>query len=116
MHAPWTMRREQIVRHEPAVKPSLNHSSKHSCSLLPMARTQAAWSAADLRAYPPPGVVLDIPIDGSSLTPPHHIMCVGPQPPPGTATFVIEAGGGSPGVSYAQLADAIAAAGRRACW
>jgi hypothetical protein len=32
------------------------------------------------------------------------------------ATFVLEAGGGSPGVSLAGIADALAAAGRRVCW
>jgi hypothetical protein len=28
----------------------------------------------------------------------------------------MEGGGGSPGVSYAPIVDALAAAGRRACW
>lgn len=44
-----------------------------------------------------------------------HIKCVGPDTP-GRATFVFEAGAGSPGQAYAMLADAVAAGGRRACY
>jgi pimeloyl-ACP methyl ester carboxylesterase len=43
------------------------------------------------------------------------MLCKGPATP-GLSTFVIEAGGGAPGVLYAGLADALAAGGRRACW
>lgn len=44
-----------------------------------------------------------------------HIFCKGPKTA-GKATIVMEGGGGSPGVSYAPIVDALAAAGRRACW
>jgi hypothetical protein len=51
-----------------------------------------------------------------AVQPQLHIQCVGPAPAPGQATFVFEAGGGAPGLAYAHIADALAAAGRRACW
>ncbi|KIZ05245.1 hypothetical protein MNEG_2711 [Monoraphidium neglectum] len=79
---------------------------------------QAAWLAADQRAFldQPPGRMLRVPVDGSEIQPQLHIQCVGPAPAPGQATFVFEAGGGAPGLAYAHIADALAAAGRRACW
>lgn len=55
------------------------------------------------------------PLPSCAVKPRLHIKCVGPNTP-GLATFVFEAGGGSPGLSYAAAADALAAAGRRACW
>ena len=44
-----------------------------------------------------------------------HLYCKGPATP-GLSTFIMEGGGGSPGVSYDPIVEALAAAGRRACW
>lgn len=54
-------------------------------------------------------------LDGSGFAPRMHIVCKGP-PAAGRATFILEAGGGSPGVAYAGIVDELASARRRACW
>lgn len=82
----------------------------------PSVLPQAAWLFDDARRFPPPGALYPIDLsDGSGYAPRLHIMCKGPTGT-GLATFVMEAGGGAPGVEYAGVADELAAAGRRACW
>eukprot|EP00775_Hariotina_reticulata_P011549 gene11549-11692_t len=77
---------------------------------------QAAWLVSDQAAYPPPGSLYEIDLQhGSGIRPRIHMLCKGPVNP-GLSTFVMEAGGGSPGISYAAIVDELAAAGRRACW
>uniref|UniRef100_A0A383VZY8 AB hydrolase-1 domain-containing protein n=1 Tax=Tetradesmus obliquus TaxID=3088 RepID=A0A383VZY8_TETOB len=77
---------------------------------------QAAWLVNDQRLYPPPGQLYQVDLqDGSSYKPSIHMLCKGPTNT-GLSTFVMEGGGGSPGVQYAGLVDELAAAGRRACW
>lgn len=44
-----------------------------------------------------------------------HLSCAGPITP-GLSTFVLEAGGGAPGISLAGIRDGLAAGGRRACF
>lgn len=77
---------------------------------------QAAWLVNDQRLYPPTGQLYRIDLqDGSSYTPDIRMLCKGPKDT-GLSTFVMEGGGGSPGVQYAAVVDELAAAGRRACW
>jgi pimeloyl-ACP methyl ester carboxylesterase len=71
---------------------------------------------ADARAYPAPGKRYPVALnDRSGLTPSVHMLCKGPATP-SLSTFVLEAGAGAPGVAYAGIVDALAAAGRRACF
>eukprot|EP00775_Hariotina_reticulata_P011282 gene11282-11432_t len=77
---------------------------------------QAAWLVNDQRMYPAPGKLYQIDLDnGSDYRPRIHMLCKGPSDT-GLSTFVMEAGGGSPGIRYAAIVDQLAAAGRRACW
>jgi len=77
---------------------------------------QAAWLVSDQIAYPPPGNLYEIDLqDGSGIRPRIHMLCKGPANS-GLSTFIMEAGGGSPGISYAAIVEKLAAAGRRACW
>lgn len=66
--------------------------------------------------YPAPGKFYQIDLqDGSGYLPNIHMVCKGPTTP-GLSTFILEAGGGAPGIEYAAIVDELAAAGRRACW
>jgi hypothetical protein len=74
---------------------------------------QAAWLVNDQRLYHPPGQLYKIDLqDGGNYKPETHMLCKGPSDT-GLSTFVLEGGGGSPGVQYAALVDELAAAGRR---
>jgi hypothetical protein len=74
---------------------------------------QSAWLVNDQRIYQAPGQHYQVDLqDGSSYKPNIHMLCKGPTNT-GLSTFVMEGGGGSPGVQYAALVDELAAAGRR---
>lgn len=77
---------------------------------------QAAWLVNDQRIYPAMGKLYRIDLEnGSNYKPNIHMVCKGPTDT-GLSTFILEAGGGAPGVTYAGIVDELAAAGRRACW
>lgn len=90
--------------------------------------------AAEVAAYPPPGRVLQVPVYDTSLpggaTPPAfpagspaspgmthgvHLYCTGTASPAGRPRIVFEAGGGTSGLSFLALQNALAARGWRSC-